>query len=235
MYDIQAKLRSSVGIIRMNREHRFNTLTPGFVSQVARGVETMNLDHSVSLIYLTTAEGQHFCNGTDFRTMLHYQKSGKQEQVASYVEDIYKLQTIFAKTNKPIMSVAPGHSYNSGAGLLVASGFPAICHDSKLSFNEVTFGYVPHAGSTYYASRLPGDFGTFLLLTGWPITGKDAINLGLADSLIEIPETYEHEISDIVLAMDPSSMPYSRQIVGADNYGVNVAHPAEEAALKRAR
>ena len=72
MYDIQARLRSSVGILRMNREHRFNTLTPSFASQVHRGVTSMELDHSVSLIYLTTAEGQHFSNGTDFRTMLHY-------------------------------------------------------------------------------------------------------------------------------------------------------------------
>ena len=96
------------------------------------------------------------------------------------------------------MSVAPGHSFNSGAGLLAASGYPTICHDSKLAFNEVTFGYTPHAGSTYYCSKLPGDFGTFLLLTGWPISGKDAIKLKLADSLIEIPETYEHEIADII-------------------------------------
>mgnify|MGYP002396387885 CR=1 FL=1 len=73
MFDIQARLRNSVGIVRMNKEHRFNTLTPNFVSQVARGVETMELDHTVALIYLTTVEGQHFSNGTDFRTVLHYQ------------------------------------------------------------------------------------------------------------------------------------------------------------------
>jgi enoyl-CoA hydratase/carnithine racemase len=89
--------------------------------------------------------------------------------------DIFKLQATFAKTNKPIMTVAPGHSFNSGAGLLAASGFPSICHDSKLAFNECTFGFVPHAGSSYYTSRLAGDFGTFLALTGIPITGKDSI------------------------------------------------------------
>jgi enoyl-CoA hydratase/carnithine racemase len=132
------------------------------------------------------------------------------------------------------MSVAPGHSFNSGAGLLVASGLPAICHDSKIAFNEVTFGYVPHAGSTYYASRLPGDFGTFLLLTGWPVTGKDAIKLGMADSLIEVPETYEHEIIDVILALDPTSMPNSMRAMGAENFGIDRDRPAETAALKRA-
>lgn len=84
-------MRSSVGILRMNREHRFNSLTPGFISQVSRGVETMDLDHSVKLIYLTTAEGKHFSNGSDFRTMLHMKTEGKDEKLANYIEDIYKL------------------------------------------------------------------------------------------------------------------------------------------------
>jgi enoyl-CoA hydratase/carnithine racemase len=51
----------------------------------------MDLDHSVKLIYLTTTEGQHFSNGTDFRTMMHLQAQGKDEKLASYVEDLYKL------------------------------------------------------------------------------------------------------------------------------------------------
>lgn len=130
MLDIQGRLRSGVGIVRLNREHRYNTLTPNFAKQIARGVESMYLDHTVKLIYLTTPEGQHFSNGTDFRTMLHYKAEGKDEKIANYLEDIFRLQAIFAKTNKPIMSVAPGHSFNSGAGLLAASGFPSICHNT---------------------------------------------------------------------------------------------------------
>jgi enoyl-CoA hydratase/carnithine racemase len=107
------------------------------------------------------------------------------------------------------MTVAPGHSFNSGATMLAASGFPSICHDTKISFNECSFGYVPHAGTSYYASRMPGDFGTFLTLTGMSMSGKDAIKIGLAEALIEEPSTYEHEVADILNAMDPSSAPYA--------------------------
>ena len=72
MNDIQGKQLGGLGIVNMNREHRFNTLTPNFLRQVARGVETMHIDHTVNVIYLAAKEGKHFCNGTDFRTMLHY-------------------------------------------------------------------------------------------------------------------------------------------------------------------
>jgi len=234
MLDIQGSLRGGVGVVRLNREHRNNILTPHFTKQVARGVESMSLDHSVKLIYLTTPEGQHFSNGTDFRTMLHYKAEGKDEKVAEYLADIFGLQATFAKINKPIMTVAPGHSFNSGAGLLAASGFPSICHSSRVAFNECTFGFTPHAGTTYYAARLPGDFGTFLVLTGVPLSGKDAIGLGMADALIEIPETYEEEVMDIVAAMDPSTMPDARVSSGAQDYGLDARSAVEEETAQRA-
>jgi enoyl-CoA hydratase/carnithine racemase len=43
---------------------------------------------------------------------------------------------------------------NSGAALLAAASHPLATLDSKIAFNEVTFGFVPHAGATYYMSRL---------------------------------------------------------------------------------
>ena len=75
---------------------------------------------------------------------------------------------------------------------------------------------MPHAGTTYYTSRLPGDFGTFLALTGIPISGKDSIKLGVADALIEIPQTYENEITGIVMAMDPTCLPNAKHARLAD-------------------
>jgi len=119
------------------------------------------------------------------------------------------------------MSVAPGHSFNSGAGLLTASGLPSITSTTKIAFNECTFGFVPHAGSSYYASRLPGDFGTFLALTGMPITGQDALDLQIADSHIQIPRTYEHEVADILYSMDPVSMTNARFAREAEGSGIH--------------
>lgn len=90
-----------------------------------------------------------------------------------------------AKINKPILAAAPGHSYNSGLGILSACSLPAISHNTRVAYNECTFGFVPHAGTTFYASRMPGDFGTFMVLTGTSMHGKDAINLGIAELLID--------------------------------------------------
>ena len=73
----------------MNREHRYNTLTPNFVKQVKRGVETMYMNHGCKLIYLTTDKGQHFSNGTDFRTIMHYKAHNETDKITDYMGDIF--------------------------------------------------------------------------------------------------------------------------------------------------
>lgn len=100
------------------------------------------------------------------------------------------------------MGVAPGHSFNSGATFLQATGRPTVTLDSKLCFNEVSFGFVPHGGASFYLSRLPGEIGTFLALTGLPITGIDAKEFGIADQIVHYSQPYEEEVSDILLAME---------------------------------
>jgi|DEB0MinimDraft_12_1074336.scaffolds.fasta_scaffold04388_2 hypothetical protein len=53
--------------------------------------------------------------------------------------------------------------------------------------------------------------GTFLMLTGFPISGKDAISLKIADTMIKMPKGHESEVEDIIKAMDPTSMLDSHQ------------------------
>lgn len=47
----------NVGIIKMNKEHRQNLLTPGFAVELKRAVDSMYHDHSVEIIYLTGNKG----------------------------------------------------------------------------------------------------------------------------------------------------------------------------------
>jgi enoyl-CoA hydratase len=62
--------------------------------------------------------------------------------------------------------------------------------NAKIAFNEVTFGFVPHSGATYYLSHLPGEFGTFMALTGLPINGSDAAQIELTKGVIHDPKYY---------------------------------------------
>lgn len=57
---------------------------------------------------------------------------------------------------------------------------------------------MPHGGASYYLSRLPGELGTYLALTGLPMTGIDAKLLKLTDMLIHKAGTYKHTLLDLM-------------------------------------
>lgn len=92
------------------------------------------------------------------------------------------------------MTIAPGHSYNSGASLLQASSLPVVTFNSKIQFNEVEYGFTPHGGSSFYLSRLAGEIGTFLALTGMPITGIDACRFNIAEKLVPMIKGIEDDV-----------------------------------------
>jgi len=75
----------------MNKEHRYNTLTTSFMRDVSRGIESMYVDPLVSVIYLGTHKGEHFCNGTDFRSINHMKKEENFDKIAQYFEQLYQL------------------------------------------------------------------------------------------------------------------------------------------------
>ena len=123
-------------------------------------------------------------------------------KIKDYLQDIYGLQSHVAGLNKPLMTIAPGHSFNSGATLLAASNLPMTTLDSKVAFNECQFGFVPHAGATFYLSRLPGEMGTFLSLTGKSIHGVDAMKLNLSEGIVHKPNDYEYHVGDVIYSQE---------------------------------
>lgn len=73
--------------------------------------------------------------------------------------------------------------------------------DSKVAFNETTFGFVPHSGGSYYMSRMKGEFGTFMALTGLPIHGSEAKRMDISRGIVHRPLDYSQEVADHVHTM----------------------------------
>ena len=75
-YDVWTKIEGRSGAIFMNKEHKYNTLSPGFCQEVSRGVSSMFEDRQTRAMIMIPENGKHWSNGTDFRTILHMKKEG---------------------------------------------------------------------------------------------------------------------------------------------------------------
>ena len=102
---------------------------------------------------------------------------------------------------------------------MAACGLPLIKDASKLKFGETEIGFVPHAGSSYYLSRMPGEFGKFLSLTGAVMSAGDAIESGLAVGVhTEKDEFFNQIMSNILLYEDPWKQPSDGLEVARSHY-----------------
>lgn len=51
------------------------------ISNIVRGVDTMDHDHIATAIYLGSSESDHFSNGTDFRAIAHMKKEDNYAKI----------------------------------------------------------------------------------------------------------------------------------------------------------
>ena len=75
-----------MGALYLNKEHRFNTLSPSFAHEVSRGIGSYYSDRLIKAMYVSPKEGKHWSNGTDFRTMLHMKNEGSYDSIRDYLE-----------------------------------------------------------------------------------------------------------------------------------------------------
>lgn len=109
-------------------------------------------------------------------------------------EDAYRKsqqgQAIFAKLGAlpyPTIAVIDGVCLGGGLELALACSFRVVTDSSKtkLGFPEVTLGILPGWGGTQRLPRLIGLVQALqMILSGKPVSGSKALQLGLADTLV---------------------------------------------------
>jgi enoyl-CoA hydratase/carnithine racemase len=173
----------------MNRQHKHNVFTKGYLKQLDRTLYALEMTEEENLLMRFGSHDEStFSRGTDIKTLLHHSSNKDMDPIVEYLNSLFNFQTAFARNNKPMFSTVTGRVENSANWLVGSSGISCISRDAQLEFNETSSRnrIVPHAGASYYLTRMPGEMGTFLALTGTKYTGSEAQGvLGLADHIFE--------------------------------------------------
>lgn len=221
---VNATVSSRMGRMVLNNHHNFNIFTKSYLDDLHRalyGLEFMGDD--INAIYFTAKDEHTFSRGTDFKTLHHHAKNKDMDPIVDYLNTLFNFQIAFARNNKPLISDFKGKFENSANCLVGSAGISCISHNSELVFNETSKKnkLVPHAGASYHLTRMPGELGTFLALTGTPFTGSEAKEmLGLADHIwhpdMVFLETFSRSVGEINL------FTHAEEVYGTDGLYDNV-------------
>ncbi|MFC6338702.1 enoyl-CoA hydratase/isomerase family protein [Pseudomonas sp. CCM 7891] len=190
--DVLAEVRNHIGHLTLNRPAGLNAITLDMVRTLARHLQAWADDPKVYAIVLRGAGEKAFCAGGDIRSLYDSYQNGDCLHEDFFVEE-YALDLAIHHYRKPILALMDGFVLGGGMGLVQGADLRVVTERSRLAMPEVAIGYFPDVGGSYFLSRIPGELGIYLGVTGVQIRAADALYCGLADWYLDSARLAELE------------------------------------------
>ncbi|MFG6202951.1 enoyl-CoA hydratase/isomerase family protein [Pseudomonas retamae] len=178
--EVLAEVRNHIGHLTLNRPAGLNAITLDMVRQLQQQLDAWATDATVHAIVLRGAGEKAFCAGGDIRSLYDSFKSGDTLHEDFFVEE-YALDLTLHHYRKPVLALMDGFVLGGGMGLVQGADLRVVTDKSRLAMPEVAIGYFPDVGGSYFLSRIPGELGIYLGVSGVQIRAADALYCGLAD------------------------------------------------------
>lgn len=139
------------------------------------GLERAFKDDNIIGVVVAGA-GKVFCGGADIRQF--------NTPAASAWPLSRDIQQLIEASRKPVVAAIHGVALGGGLELALGCHYRVVAHDARLGLPEVNIGLVPGGGGTQRLPRLVGvERALDMIQTGMPVTGKVALQIGLADAI----------------------------------------------------
>lgn len=190
MDDVQVERKGEIGIVRLNRPDRANSVTPAVVTELGDVVEAMCADDAVRAVVIT-GTGKVFCAGADVQEMYDVYRADGPDGLMAYLGDVWMpavqhtVRRLWGAT-KPTVAAMNGAATAGGLDFALTCDIRVAAGGARFGESYVNLGMVPVAGGAYLLPSLVGRAtGTMLLATGRLVDAEEALRIGLVDEVCE--------------------------------------------------
>jgi enoyl-CoA hydratase len=181
--DIEIERSGTALCIALRRSKALNALTLPMIRALHSALLHAR-DAAVDRVIIR-GDARAFCAGGDMRAVREAILAGDRDGLSrSFFLEEYRLNHAIASFDKPWIALIDGIAMGGGLGISVHGSHRVVTEKSVLAMPEMAIGMIPDVGATCFLSRLPGEIGTWLALTGARLHGDDAVALGLATHLV---------------------------------------------------
>ena len=205
--DILFERRGAAGIVTLNRPQALNAVTHDMVRALAPMLTQWRADAAVTRVIITAAGERAFSAGGDIRALYELGRAGRQAEALEFWRDEYPLNAAIKDYPKPYIALIDGIVMGGGFGVSMHGSHRVAGDCFRFAMPEVGIGFFPDVGATHLLPRLPGEFGTYIALTGERVTGDEAVATGIATHRVPSARIAEllatltgHDPVDVVLA-----------------------------------
>ncbi|HEX5281666.1 MAG TPA: enoyl-CoA hydratase/isomerase family protein [Micropepsaceae bacterium] len=185
--DVLLRNDGPLGHITLNRPKALNALTHEMCRSIYQALQGWAADPRIHAVQIDAVPGRAFCAGGDIRSIYELGRTDLPSAEAFFATE-YRLNTAIHHFPKPYIAILDGITMGGGAGLSVHGSHRVVTENTSFAMPETGIGLYPDVGGTYLLSRLPGETGTYLALTGSRIEAADMLWLGLATHYVSSAE-----------------------------------------------
>jgi enoyl-CoA hydratase len=182
--EVIARVEGRVGRLTLNRPKALHALTTPMCLALSAALLAWREDPAVELVLLDHAGERGFCAGGDIRRMAEAGRDDPDAGAAFFLAE-YRLNDLLQRYPKPVCAVMDGVTMGGGVGLSAYCRYRVATERTVWAMPETAIGLVPDVGTGWLLSRLPGETGTWLALTGARLKAADLLHLNLATHYLE--------------------------------------------------
>ena len=169
-----------IAIITLNRPHADNAITTELATQLIEILETIAARPSLRVAILTGAGDRAFSVGGDLYQRKQMTKEEWLRQRLVFDRVLYTLRQL----RRPIITAVNGMAYGGGCEIAISTDFIIASEDAVFGQPEAMVGLSAGGGSPVFLPRfLPPGKAMQMLMTGEPITAREAYRLGMVNEI----------------------------------------------------
>ncbi|QNE03993.1 enoyl-CoA hydratase/isomerase family protein [Croceicoccus marinus] len=174
-----------IGHISLNRPKAIHSLTMEMCEAMIEALLAWRDDDAVKAVILDHAEGRGFCAGGDVTLLRNsaLEDAGKSGRAFFHTE--YQLNHLLFTYPRPVVAFMDGITMGGGVGISQPARFRVVTENTRYAMPETGIGLICDVGGGWYLSRLPGQLGKFLGLTGARLDGAECLWAGLGTYYLE--------------------------------------------------
>lgn len=185
-----SSLSPSVQDLIINRPSALNALSLPMILTLAQKTREWN-NSQTRLVWFSGAGKKAFCSGGDIKILAQLIQEGNLDFMDQYVREEYQMDYMLSNIKAFQVSELNGIVMGGGAGVSMNAKAKISTEKTVFAMPENRIGLHTDCTASYFLSRLPGNLGVFLALTGTRVNGEDLVRIGLADYFIPQEEVQE--------------------------------------------
>lgn len=172
--------------IRLDRPQARNALSNTMIEELFSALTSVREDSGIRGITIR-GNGGVFCAGGDIKSFRTVFQGGSQdaEEVAAANRRGGELFALIDSMPPVVVMLVEGAAIAGGLGMLCAADIVVVTRDAKFALTETTLGIPPAQIAPFVARRVGLAAARRIMLTAARFDGRAALDLGLANLIVE--------------------------------------------------